>query len=568
MRTKLDIDLAARVVARTPVEGRDLAIAGRYLIARELTAAGVATVDPLSPANPMIFSAGPLAGTNFSNANRLSVGCKSPLTGGIKEANAGGTFAFAMGQLGIFCLTLHGAADGWVVIRISKDGQSSFEPADAYMGLDNFEAARKLHARYGEKISVCLTGPVGEYCGLMAAIAFSDDENRPTRFAARGGVGAVLGSKKVKAIVIDRDRMPPFKDRVKVMKGVKEYGRLLGESGAVQTLKKFGTASVGDFTNTVGGLPVRNFSAGQMSEPGKLAAGGDAIHALNQARGGTVSHACMPGCLIQCSNIYVGPDGEEMVSPLEYETIGLMGTNCGLDNPDDIARVNAIANAISIDTIEAGATLAVLMEAGQAEFGDVEFMLEALKDIGAGTERGRFLAQGTARVGAALGVKRVPVIKKQAISAYDPRVIEVTGVSMMMTAQGADHTTGNLPAFVCDGKSVAELVAASYRAQINSAIADSLGLCVFGRSVTDVNHTLIADTLNGAFDLGIEPQFLEDLGRETIRLERQFNRDAGFSVADDALPDFFTEEALAPSNKRARLAAEEVNRHMQALTGG
>ena len=195
-------------------------------------------------------------------------------------------------------------------------------------------------------------------------------------------------------------------------------------------------------------------------------------------------------------------------------------------------------------------------------------MLEALKDIGAGTERGRFLAQGTARVGAALGVKRVPVIKKQAISAYDPRVIEVTGVSMMMTAQGADHTTGNLPAFVCDGKSVAELVAASYRAQINSAIADSLGLCVFGRSVTDVNHTLIADTLNGAFDLGIEPHFLEDLGRETIRLERQFNRDAGFGVADDALPDFFTEEALAPSNKRARLAAEEVNRHMQALTGG
>ncbi len=565
MRRYLDIDLSTQKITSTELDGADLAVAGRYFIAKTLLDSGVATADPLGPDNPLIFSAGPFAGTNFSNANRLSVGAKSPLTGGIKESNAGGTFAFALGQLSIFGFTLHGQSSDWVVIHIPKEGEIRFESADAYMGKGNIEAAQLLHEKYGAKVSVGLCGPVGEYQGLIAGISFSDNENRPVRLSARGGIGAVMGSKKVKAIVVDKAKMPPMKDRKKVMAGVKEYGRKLGDSDPVQALSSHGTAMVGDLTNTLGGLPVRNFTAGAVdTKGGPLMVGGNYIHDLNTERGGMTSHACMPGCLIKCSNIYVDEDGNDMVSPLEYETIGLMGTNCGLEHPDDIARVNAVANDLGVDTIETGAMLAVLMDGGIGEFGDVAFMLEAMQDIRLGNERGQILAQGTARVGEHYGVDRVPVIKKQAISAYDPRVVEVTGVSMMVTAQGADHTTGNLPSFACEGKTIEELVEASFRVQVNCAVADSLGLCVFGRSVTDTNLKLIADAINGGFDANVEPAYFEKIGRETLILERQFNEEAGFTEEDDELPDFFNMEPLAPSNKIARLKSAEVNQHMRS----
>jgi len=567
MRKYIDIDLGRQSSESRVLTGREIAECGRFLIAKMLLDADVAQVDPLAPDNPLIFSVGPFAGTNFSNANRLSVGCKSPLTGGIKEANSGGTFGFAMGQLQIAGITLHGASDEWVVIRITKDGAISFDDASPYMGLGNFDCAAKLHAAYGDKTSLALCGPVGEYLGLMAGVAFSDTDNRPSRLAARGGVGAVMGAKKVKAMVIDKDRMPPVNDRKKVMGAIKDYGKKLGESVAVQSLKTTGTAMVADLTNHLGALPVRNFSAGQLTgaDDGPLRMGGDYIRELNGGRGGETQHACMPGCLIKCSNVYVDDSGRELVSPLEYETIGLLGTNCGLEDPDDVARLNETANDLGVDSIELGATIGVLMEAGEGAFGDVGFMQNCLAEIRSGSARGRLYASGTARVGAALNVARVPVIKKQAISAYDPRIIEVTGISMMVTAQGADHTVGNAPSFKCDDKTIDELVAESLRMQINSAVADSMGLCVFGRSVTDDNLKLIADAINDAFDAGMTPDAIRDIGLETLRLEAAFNKAAGFDQDDDELPSFFHDEALPPTNKIARLHSREVNAAMQAL---
>ncbi|MCY4309866.1 MAG: aldehyde ferredoxin oxidoreductase [Rhodospirillaceae bacterium] len=567
MRSYLDINLATRNVTSRELQGREFAQAGRYFIARTLLDMGVAKVDPMSPENPLIFSAGPFAGTNFSNANRLSIGCRSPLTGGIKEANAGGTFALAMGHLQIAGFTLHGAADDWVVIHINKDRELSWDTAEPYMGRGNIEAAALLHEQYGQKTSIALCSPVGEYLGLLSGIAVSDAENRPVRIAARGGVGAVMGVKKVKAIVIDKSKMPPLHDRPKVMAGIKEYGAKLRQEPAVQAMSQFGTAMVADYTNTVGGLPVRNFSAGQIVDPKEetFEAGGDFIYHQNTERGGVTSHACMPGCLIKCSNIYADEEGNDIVSPLEYETIGLLGTNCGLKDPDDIARLNYIANDLGIDTIETGAMLATLMDHGEAEWGDVAFMEQALEDIRAGSERGRILAQGTARVGEHFGIERVPVIKKQAISAYDPRIIEVTGVSMMLTAQGADHTTGNIPTYNSDGKTVKDLAEASYQVQINSAVADSFGLCVFGRTVTDVNRKLIIDAINASYNLDLPPEYIDEVGRETLRLEKEFNRDAGFTIADDELPEFFVREPLEPTNKKARLRAAEVNQAMEEV---
>ena len=567
MRKHIDIDLSNKTSSVRDLSGQEIAKSGRYLIAKMLLEKNIAGVEPLAPENPLIFSVGPFAGTNFSNANRLSVGCKSPLTGGIKEANSGGTFGFAMGQLLIAGITLNGACDDWLVIRIKKDGEICFDDATPYLGLGNFDCAKKLHEAYGEKTSLALCGPVGEYLGLMAGVAFSDTDNRPSRLAARGGVGAVMGSKKIKAMVIDKDRMPPVNDRKKLMGAIKDYGKKLGESVAVQSLKTTGTAMVADLTNHLGALPVRNFSSGQLStaSDGPLKMGGDYIRELNGGRGGDTSHACMPGCLIKCSNVYVDDTGRELVSPLEYETIGLLGTNCGLENPDDVARLNETANDLGVDSIELGATIGVLMEGGEGEFGDISFMQCCLEEIRSGSELGQLYASGTARVGEAFNVARVPVIKKQAISAYDPRIIEVTGISMMLSAQGADHTVGNAPSFKCDDKTIDELVAESLRMQISSAVADSFGLCVFGRSVTDDNLKLIADAINDAFDAGVTPEFIQNIGLETLRLEAAFNKAAGFDEIDDELPSFFCDEPLPPTGQMARLYSREVNASMQNL---
>ncbi|MCH7866010.1 MAG: aldehyde ferredoxin oxidoreductase [Proteobacteria bacterium] len=562
MRRYLHINLGDKTIETEELEGEAIVRAGRHFIVKTLLDMGVATVDPLTPENPLIFSAGPFAGTNFSNANRISVGCKSPLTGGIKESNGGGTFAFALGQLEIAGFTLLGAADDWVVIRIPKDGDITFEDASPYMGKGNFEAAAMLHEKYGDKVSLCLCGPVGEYQGLVAGIAFSDVEKRPVRLSARGGVGAVMGMKKVKAIVCDKAKMPTFTDRRKVMDGVKEYGAMIAADPSAQAMGRNGTAQVSDLTNHLGGLPVDNFSSGRQVDTSKEVhkMGGDYIRELNIERGGETTHACMPGCLIKCSNIYVDADGNEMVSPLEYETLCLLGTNVGITHPDDVARLNNTVNDLGIDTIEVGATFGVLMEAGEAEFGDVPFMEAALEDIRAGNERGRLLAQGTARVGEHYNVARVPVIKKQALSAYDPRVIEVTGITMTVSAQGADHTTGNLPAAECAGKTTEELAALSLDVQIASAAADSLGLCVFGRSVTNAQHALVIDALNNAHGTDLPADFMDAIGRETLLMEIEFNEKAGFTEADDALPAFFWDEELPPTGKKARHLGAEINR--------
>ncbi len=561
MRNYYHIHLADQTITSEHMDGEALVKAGRYFIARTLVAAGTATADPLGPDNPLIFSAGPFAGTTFSNANRISVGCKSPLTGGIKESNAGGTLAYALGRLECAGFTLHGQSPDWTVIHFRKDGSISFDEAGPYMGKLNTETAELLFERYGKKISFAICGPVGEYLGMLAAIAISDNEGRPSRFAARGGVGAVMGSKKVKAIVVDVHKMPQLHDRKKTLDALRTYARWIQEDPAIQsTYNPIGTMAMGDYTNHVGGIPVNNFTLGAQvnDDQETFTMGGDYIRDLNVARGGNHTHACMPGCLIQCSNVFVDANGREITSPVEYETLGLLGTNCGLSNPDDLAEMNQRCNELGIDTIETGAMIAVLMDAGLAPFGDLDFMQRVFRELRAGSEEGRLWAQGTAAVGERYGITRVPVVKKQAISAYDPRVIEVTGISMMTSAQGADHTAGNVPKLDSRSKDLDELLRLSLEMQIVSAAVDSIGLCIFGRSVTNPQIAFLTDAINAALGTDLKPTFYREIGVETLLLEKAFNDAAGFTTQDDNLPQFFYDEPLPPSNQAARFTAVDV----------
>ena len=569
MRTYYDIQLGDRTVAKRELEGEAVVKAGRYFIAKTLLDLGAATVDPLSPQNPLIFSAGPFAGTSFSNANRTSVGCKSPLTGGVKEANGGGTFSYGLGQLKVAGFTLLGASKSWVVIHFKKDGSIVFDDAAPYLGKGNFEANDMLHAKYGKKVTVALCGPVGEYQGLLGGIALSDKDGRPSRLAARGGVGAVMGAKKVKAIVVDLDKAPPFHEAKKVNASIKEYAKMLQADGIVQNFyAKVGTMGMADVQNQMGGLPVRNFSSGRQADVSAgetFKMGGDYIGQLNTSRGGEQTHACMPGCVIQCSNVYHDANGKEVASPVEYETLGLLGTNCGISDPDDLAQLNYVANDLGVDTIELGATLAVLMEAGLGVFGDVKFMADCLAEIRKGTEKGRLWAQGTARVGEHYKVSRVPVIKKQAISAYDPRVVEATGISMMATAQGADHTAGNLPRLKTREMDLESLVSQSLLHQTRVAANDSLGFCIFGMTVTNPNTEWLTSAINAAHGTTLTPDFFEALGRDALRLEKEFNRQAGFTEKDDELPAFFYTEALPPTNHVARFHGPDVHQMYDRL---
>lgn len=562
MRNYLHINLDEQTITSEPVVNEALVKVGRYLIARTLVDNNVATVDPLGPDNPLIFSAGPLAGTTFSNANRISVGCKSPLTGGIKEANSGGTLAYALGRVDIAGFTLHGQSEDWVVLHIDKAGKLTFHDGVPYLGKLNSETADLLYEKYGKKISFALCGPVGEYQGLLAGITISDSDGRASRLAARGGVGAVMGSKKVKAIVVELHKMPKLHDRKKTLDSVRTYAKWIQEDPSIQnSYNPIGTMAMADYTNHVGGIPVNNFTLGAQvnDDEETFKMGGTYITELNNARGGNHSHACMPGCTIQCSNVFVDANGKELTSPVEYETLALLGTNCGLRDPDHLAEMNQNCNELGIDTIETGAMIAVLMDAGQAEFGDLDFMRKVFAELKAGSEQGRLWAQGTARVGEHYGVHRVPVVKKQAISAYDPRVIEVTGISMMTSAQGADHTAGNVPKVNSRGKDFAELKRLSLEAQIACAAADSVGLCIFGRTVTNPNIDFLAEAINAAVGTHLAPTFFQEIGRECLRLEREFNIAAGFTEADDNLPDFFYDEPLPPSQQAARFHASDVH---------
>jgi aldehyde:ferredoxin oxidoreductase len=376
-------------------------------------------------------------------------------------------------------------------------------------------------------------------------------------------VGAVMGAKKVKAVVVDLDKIPPFQDSKKVNAAIKDYAKMLqADSMVANFYAKLGTMGMADLQNTLGGLPVRNFSAGQMvdvSTGEKFKMGGEYISQLNTSRGGEQTHACMPGCVIQCSNVYADASGKEVVSPVEYETLGLLGTNCGIGDPDDLAQLNYIANDLGVDTIETGAMLAVLMEAGLGAFGDVKFMADCLAEIRRGTEKGRLWAQGTARVGEHYKVRRVPVIKKQAISAYDPRVVEATGIAMMATAQGADHTAGNLPRLKTREMDLAAIVEQSLAHQARVAANDSLGLCIFGMSVTNPNTEFIANAINAAHGTSLTKDFFEALGRDALRLEWEFNKRAGFTAKDDELPEFFYREPVPPTNHVARFHGADVH---------
>ena len=555
-------------LVRQPVPEGWAHLGGRGLLSRILLDEVPATCDPLGPSNKLIFAPGLLVGHMLSSCDRISVGGKSPLTGGVKESNAGGRTGLQLTHLGIKALIIEDRPlePGWWLVHLSAAG-GRFERADDLAGLGVFESAPPLLERYGDKVAIALIGPGGEMRLQAAGIQNLDKDKLPSRIAARGGLGALMASKGIKAIVIDgaTGKKPPIADLPAFRQAQKDYNKALAAHPQTKIYTEFGTAAMVNMCNSFGGLPTRNFSNGRFEDAELVS--GELIHDQQLARGAAnpqseceISHACMAGCTIRSSNVYGGPDGKMLVSPLEYETIGLMGPNLGINDVDTIARLNWEVNNLGLDTIEIGCALGVAAEAGLMAWGDGERALELVGEIRRGTPLGRLLGSGAATTGKVLGIERVPVAKGQAMSAYDPRAIKGTGVTYATSPQGGDHTCGLTIRAKVDHLDPNVQVAVSRNTQINMAGYDTLGACIFAGFGFSTNFPVIADLLNSRYGWQVGSDILGVLGRETLKLEREFNARAGFTRADDRLPEWMTREPLPPHNAVFDVPDEELDK--------
>jgi aldehyde:ferredoxin oxidoreductase len=537
-------------------------LGGRALTAQVLLDEVPPLCHPLGPNNKLVLAPGLLVGHMLSSCDRISVGGKSPLTGGVKEANAGGSTGLQMAALGIKALILEGANTGRAlqVLRVSS-GKVQFDEAADLAGLGVYECARRLRERYGKKAAIALIGPAGEMGLNAAGIQNLDKDGTPSRIAARGGLGAVMGRKGLKAIVFDTTGCdkPPLADPAGFKAAQKAFTKALIEQPQTASYRDYGTAAMARMSDGFGGIPTRNFSQGVFEDVELISGEYLRERLLERGSPSNTTHACMLGCTIRCSNVYGSAEGQEVVAPLEYETIGLLGSNLGIADLEAIARMNYEINDLGMDTIEVGGALGVAAEAGLMPFGDPGAALGLIGEIRRGSPLGRVLGNGAVTTGQVFGVERVPAAKGQALSAYEPRAIKGTGVTYATSPQGGDHTAGlTIRAKIdhLDPKGQADL---SRTVQINMAGYDSLGACIFSGFGFAAASSSIRDLLNARYGWQVETDILQVLGRECLSTEREFNRRAGFTAAHDRLPEWMTREPVPPHNTVFDVPEEDLD---------
>ena len=319
----------------------------------------------------------------------------------------------------------------------------------------------------------------------------------------------------------------------------------------------------------MGGYPTRNFSVGRFDTSAKIS--GETQAEVENQRGGkgSATHGCHKGCIIRCSGTYYDKDGNYLSKQPEYETVWAHGGNCGIDDLESIAHLDRLDDDFGLDTIEMGATIGVAMEAGLASFGDAEAAIKLVKEVGAGTPLGRILGSGAAVTGKVFGVERVPVVKGQALPAYDPRAVQGIGVTYATSTMGADHTAGYAVTanILGVGGSVDPLKPAgqielSRNLQIATAAVDSTGMCLFiAFAVLDQPETFQAliDLLNSFYGLSLTADDVVALGKSVLKNEREFNKAAGFTAEHDRLPRFFKNEKLAPHGVVFQVKDEDLD---------
>ncbi len=566
-------------------------LAGRALTSTIVSKEVEATCDPLGKYNKIVVAPGLLAGTNAPSSGRLSVGGKSPLTGTIKEANAGGLTAGKLAHLGIRAVVIEGQPKekkDWYSLIIKK-GKCEIKKTNDYANKGLYELITKIWKDMPSKPGIIGCGIAGQRLALNAGVFGNNVENTdPGRYAGRGGLGAVLGSKRIIAVITDDSdgERPVPKNKERYDSGRKKFVEALNKhpiTGALKDangkpfggLKNYGTNVLMNILNEAGGLPTRNFSSGRFEGAAKIS--GEAVHELidnvkkklgDKSVGG-YGHACHPGCVMMCSNVIPYEDtGKHQTGCLEYESAWSLGTNLGISVLKDVAELNRICNDVGIDTIEAGNTIAMFMEAGLIKFGDGPAAINLLKEAyNEKSVTGRLVSSGAYIAGKSLGVTRIPVVKKQSLPAYDPRPIKGIGVTYATNPMGADHTSGytiaaeilGIKGQVTDPRSL-EKSDLSRNFQATTAFIDSTGYCLFIAFCildNDEGFAGMMDTVNGFLGKDID---LGAYGSDVLKIEKEFNVRAGFTQKDDRLPEFFYNEPLPPHNVVFDVSDEELDK--------
>jgi aldehyde:ferredoxin oxidoreductase len=551
-------------------EGEYSGLGGRALTSRIVSREVPPQCHALGEENKLVIAPGMLAGSAAAISGRISVGCKSPLTGGIKESNAGGQAGQVLARAGYAAIVIEGPGNGdFYKIVVSKD-EVNIIKADELKGLGNYDTVATLREEHGDKVAYMSIGQAGEMKLSTASIACTDMDLRPNRHCGRGGVGAVMGSKGVKAIILDdtgcKNRAP--KDEAKFQAANKEFVAGLKKHPVTgEGLPAYGTNVLTNIINESGAYPTRNFRIGQFDRVEKIS--GETQAALEISRGGSATHACHRGCVIRCSGTFNDKDGNYLSKQPEYETVWAHGGNCEIDDLDTIAMLDRLDDDFGIDTIEMGATIGVAMEAGVLEFGDGEGAIKLIKEVGQGTPLGRIIGSGAAVTAQAFGVERAPVVKGQAMPAYDPRPIQGIGVTYATTPMGADHTAGyaiatnimKVGGFVDPLKPEGQ-VDLSRALQITTAAVDSTGFCLFiAFAVMDQPETFEAmlEVINGFTGGNLTADDVAQLGKDVLSWERKFNEEAGLGKAHDRLPMYFTREPVAPHNAVFEVTDSELD---------
>jgi aldehyde:ferredoxin oxidoreductase len=518
-------------------------------------------VDPIAPEAPLAFVFSPLVGTPLTTSAKFAVVSKSPLTGLLNDALASSHFAIAGKLTGNDALVVRGACAEPSVLLVDGEG-ARLEPAGELWGLPAADAEDRLRERHGAAWRVAAIGPAGERLVRYATVSHDG------RHAGRGGLGAVLGAKLLKAVAVrSAGAKAPLADPAAVLAAAREL-RARSFGPATAKYRELGTLANLLSFNAISTLPTRNFQAAAFDEAPRLAA--EELHELRQ-----VARDYCASCSIGCEHIYRAPGGKQ--TRVEYENVFALGPLCGVSDPDSVLAASGRCDELGIDTISAGGTIAWAMECAERglidapwlRFGDAEAMLRALEEIGTRAGLGDLLAEGSRRAAAAVGDGAeafAPQVKGLELPGYEPRTLQAMALGLAVNARGADHNrsgayeadlSGDLDRLL-GGEDHA---AAAIETEDRAAIMDSLILCKFLRGVFEDPFPDWAELLAPVTGWDVTGDELRRTARRIVLAKRIYNLREGWTRAEDWLPERFLDESLElPSGRPAALTAERLRR--------
>jgi aldehyde:ferredoxin oxidoreductase len=539
----LEIDLTTQRVKTYPLD-MEMAhqfIGGRGLGARLLWDLVGPQIDPLSPENVLIFTLGPLTGTGYQTSNRFSVSTKSPLTRTILDANSGGYWGMQFKRTGYDVLIISGKAKKPIWIGI-KEGEIQFHDAADLWGLGVFEVTEKLGQDNNSRNVLCI-GPAGENLCRIAAIM-----NDRERALARGGPGAVMGSKNLKAIVVEGKNRPGIEDKERFKFMLYETRKLLAANPVTsQALPVFGTVVLMNIMNNIGALATRNHQQTQFE-------GAEAISGEELTDKYLVKNKACWACPIGCTRLSK-TDKVEGEGP-EFETTWAFGAQCGVDDLPSIIEVNALCNDLGLDTISTGATIACAMELSEKgyfdselRFGRADLLAPTVRDMAYRRDLGAELADGSLRLATKYEHPELSMsVKCLEMPAYDPRGLQGQGLLYATSNRGGCHMRGNMiglevlglpkliDRFQVQGKSSYVILH-----QNSNAAIDSLVVCKFTNM--GVADEYFARTLSAVTGIPYTTGDMIKVGERVWNLERLYNIREGFTSKDDNLPPRLLNEA-------------------------